>query len=53
MPPLSLRAEAIKKELKDTQHLKYKLETREQDLKEMKVLIKQSKVRFFILLSQT
>ena len=37
IPPVTLRAQALKNEMKDTEHLKYKLESREQDLKELKL----------------
>lgn len=40
LPPVTLRAQALKNEMKDTEHLKYKLESREQDLKELKLGIK-------------
>lgn len=39
-PPVTLRAQALKNEMKDTEHLKYKLESREQDLKELKLAVK-------------
>ncbi|KAG0725011.1 Dynactin subunit 1 [Chionoecetes opilio] len=39
-PPVTLRAQALKNEIKDTEHLKYKLESREQDLKEIKLGVK-------------
>lgn len=40
IPPVTLRAQALKNEMKDTEHLKYKLESREQDLKELKLAVK-------------
>lgn len=39
-PPVTLRAQALKNEMKDTEHLKYKLESREQDLKDLKLAVK-------------
>ncbi|XP_065349335.1 dynactin subunit 1 isoform X2 [Cloeon dipterum] len=39
-PPISLRAQVVKKELEETKILKQKLETRETDIKEMKKVMK-------------
>lgn len=35
------RAQNIKAELKDSEHIKYKLESREQDLRDLRLLMKQ------------
>ncbi|XP_066951384.1 dynactin subunit 1 isoform X6 [Macrobrachium rosenbergii] len=39
--PVTLRAQAVKNEMKDTEHLKYKLENKEQDLKDIKLNLRQ------------
>ncbi|XP_042867895.1 dynactin subunit 1-like isoform X15 [Penaeus japonicus] len=39
--PVLLRAQALKDEMKDTEHIKYKLENKEQDLKDLKLTLKQ------------
>ncbi|XP_069980801.1 dynactin subunit 1 isoform X6 [Penaeus vannamei] len=39
--PVVLRAQALKDEMKDTEHIKYKLENKEQDLKDLKLTLKQ------------
>ena len=41
MQPIVQRAQHIKGELKDSEHIKYKLESREQDLRDLRVLMKQ------------
>ncbi|XP_047471228.1 dynactin subunit 1-like isoform X3 [Penaeus chinensis] len=41
LQPVVLRAQALKDEMKDTEHIKYKLENKEQDLKDLKLTLKQ------------
>ncbi|KAF2367871.1 CAP Gly-rich domain [Trinorchestia longiramus] len=40
-PPIVQRAQNIKAELKDSEHIKHKLESREQDLRDLRLLMKQ------------
>lgn len=39
--PVTLRAHALKNEMKETEHVKYKLENKEQDIKDLKLTLKQ------------
>ncbi|XP_018019260.1 dynactin subunit 1 isoform X2 [Hyalella azteca] len=41
MPPIVQRAQNIKAELKDSEHIKNKLESKEQDLRDLRLLMKQ------------
>lgn len=40
-PPIVQRAQNIKAELKDSEHIKYKLESKDQDLRDLRLLMKQ------------